>query len=108
MLQLSLKCWNSTFNARGPRPIIVVVKLVSVKIYVAAVEALVQKDRQDETQFTTKILMVFWVSSPVEMLMYFSAGFFLESHPLYDQTQGSGAVFFLTLRITLIYCQKEN
>jgi hypothetical protein len=72
------------------------------------VEALVQKERQDETQFATKILMVFWVSSPVEMLMYFCAGFFWESHPVYDQTQGSGAVFFLTLRITLIYCQKKK
>ncbi len=29
------------------------------------------------------------------MLMYFFAGFFFESHPVYDQTQGSGAVFFL-------------
>jgi hypothetical protein len=26
-----------------------------MKIYVAAVEALVEKERQDETQFTTKI-----------------------------------------------------
>ncbi len=40
--------------------------------------------------------------------MYFFAGFFFESHLVYDQTQGSGAVFlllcvFVTLRITLIY-----
>ncbi len=55
MLQLSLKYSNSTFNARGSRIIIVVLKLRSVKIYVAAVEALMQKERQDETQFTTKI-----------------------------------------------------
>ncbi len=34
------------------------------------------------------------------MLMYFFRGFF-ESHSVHDQTQGSGAVFFLTLRITL-------
>jgi hypothetical protein len=27
------------------------------------------------------------------MLMYFFAGFFLESHTVYDQTQGTGAVF---------------
>jgi hypothetical protein len=25
--------------------------------------------------------------------MYFLAGFFFKSHPVYDQTQGSGAVF---------------
>jgi hypothetical protein len=35
--------------------IIVVVQLRAVKIYVAAVEALRRKERQDETQFTTKI-----------------------------------------------------
>jgi hypothetical protein len=35
--------------------IIVVVQLGAVKIYVAVVEALRQKERQDETQFTTKI-----------------------------------------------------
>jgi hypothetical protein len=73
-----------------------------VKIYVAAVEALRKKERQDETPFTTK-LMVFWVSPPPWMLMYFFAGFFLESHPVYDQTQGSGVVFvLLTLWITLL------
>jgi hypothetical protein len=39
-----------------------------VKIYVAAVEALRQKERQDETQFTTKIdgFFVFPVSTPLE------------------------------------------
>jgi hypothetical protein len=37
------------------------------------------------------------------MLMYFFVGFFLESHPVYDQTQGSGVVFvLLTLWITLL------
>jgi hypothetical protein len=35
--------------------IIVVVEVGAVKIYVAAVEALRKKERQDETQFTTKI-----------------------------------------------------
>jgi len=35
--------------------------------------------------------------------MYFFLGFFLESHPVYDQTQGSGVVFVLfTLWITLL------
>jgi hypothetical protein len=50
MLQLTIKCWNSAFNARGSRLIIVVVHLGEVKIYVAAaVEALRKKERQDET-----------------------------------------------------------
>jgi hypothetical protein len=55
MLQLGTKCWNSAFNAQGLRLIIVGVKVKVVKIYVAAVEALRKKGRQDETQFTTKI-----------------------------------------------------
>jgi hypothetical protein len=51
-----MKCWYSAFNAQGSRLIIVVVQLLgALKIYVAAVEALEQKERQDETQFTTKI-----------------------------------------------------
>jgi hypothetical protein len=45
-----MKCCNSAFNAQGLRLIIVVVQLGGVKIYVAAVEALRKKDRQDETQ----------------------------------------------------------
>jgi hypothetical protein len=50
-----MKCWNSAFNAQGSRLIIVVVQVGEVKIYVAEVEALRKKERQDETQFTTKI-----------------------------------------------------
>jgi hypothetical protein len=65
-----------------------------VKIYVAAVEALTKKERQDETQFTTKI-DGFLSFIPRWMLMYFFAGFLLISPCVYDQTQGSGAVFFL-------------
>jgi hypothetical protein len=43
------------FNAQCSRLIIVVVQVRVVKIYVAAVEALRKKERQDESQFTTKI-----------------------------------------------------
>jgi hypothetical protein len=50
-----MKCLNSVRNAQGSRLIIVVVQVRAVKTYVAAVEALRQKERQDETQFTTKI-----------------------------------------------------
>jgi len=50
-----MKCSYSAFNAQGSRLIIVVVQLGAVKIHVAAVEALRKKERQDETQFTTKI-----------------------------------------------------
>jgi hypothetical protein len=55
LLNLSMKCWNSAFNAQGSRLIRVVVQLGAVKIYVGAVEALRRKERQDETQFATKI-----------------------------------------------------
>jgi hypothetical protein len=43
-----MKCWNSAFNAQGSLVIIVVVQ-------VGAVQALWEKETQDETQFTTKI-----------------------------------------------------
>ncbi len=48
MLKLSI-------NAQGSRVITVVVQVGAVKIYVAAVEAFRKKERQDKTQFTTKI-----------------------------------------------------
>jgi len=51
LLNLSMKCWNSAFNAQGSRVIIVVVQVTAMNIYVAAVEALRKKERQDETQF---------------------------------------------------------
>jgi len=74
-----MKCWNSAFNAGGPRVIIVVVQLGEVKIYVAAVKALREKETPDETQFTTKIdgfIDGFLSFIPHWMLMYFFAGFF--------------------------------
>jgi hypothetical protein len=50
-----MKCSNSAFNARGSRLITVVTQLRAVKIYVAALAAFRKKERQDETQFITKI-----------------------------------------------------
>jgi hypothetical protein len=51
MLKLSILMHNLV----GSRVFAVVVQQVgAVKIYVAAVEALKNKERQDETQFTTK------------------------------------------------------
>jgi hypothetical protein len=67
--KLSLKCCNSAFNAQDSRLITVVVQLVrsTVKIYVAAVEVVLRKkERQDETQFTTKIDGFLEFQSPVE------------------------------------------
>jgi hypothetical protein len=50
-----MKCWNSAFNPQGLSVIIIIVQVGAVKIYVAATEALRKKERQHETQFTTKI-----------------------------------------------------
>jgi hypothetical protein len=50
-----MECWNWAFNAQGLRVFIVVVQVGPVKIYVPAVEALKEKERQDETKFPTKI-----------------------------------------------------
>ncbi len=69
-----------------------------MKIYVAAMKALRRKERQDETQFTTKIDGFLSLPSPLRMLMYFFAGFFLNSPGVGDQTHGSGAVFSLLYR----------
>jgi len=74
LLNFSMKCWNSAFNAQGLRVIIVVVQVRAVKIHVAPVEALRKNERQDETQFTTKISCTPRHPQPLN-LMYFVAGF---------------------------------
>jgi len=43
LLNLSMKCWNSTFNAQGSRLITVVVQIGAVKIYVTALEEALEK-----------------------------------------------------------------
>jgi len=67
-----------------------------VKIYVAAVEALRKKERQDETEFTTQIDGFLSLIPPPLNAHVLFCSFFLKFHPIYDQTQGYGA-----LRITL-------
>jgi hypothetical protein len=44
-----MKWWNSAFNAQGSRVIVVVIQVGAVKIYVAAVQSLREKERGDET-----------------------------------------------------------
>jgi hypothetical protein len=81
MLKLNTECMRSKTNYSS----------CTVKsrenIYAAvAVETLgKKKKRQDETPFTTKI-DGFKSFIPHCMLMYLFAGFFFESHPVYDQT----------------------
>jgi hypothetical protein len=61
-------------------------------------EALTKKERQDETQFTTKIdgFVQSFTPTPLNANVLLSR-FFYKSHLVYDQTQGSGAVFVLFL-----------
>jgi hypothetical protein len=73
LLNLSMKCWNSAFNAQ--RLIIIGVQKGAVKIYLAAVEALRQKERQDETQSTTKFDGFFFLVSPSVNPNVFFSGF---------------------------------
>jgi hypothetical protein len=50
-----MKCWNLFFYAQCSRMIIIVVWVGEVKTYVVVVEAFREKERWNETQFTTKI-----------------------------------------------------
>jgi hypothetical protein len=65
-----------------------------VKIYVATVEAPRIKERQVETQKTIKkIDGLLSVTSPLNANVLSFAGAFFESHPVYDQTQGTRTAF---------------
>jgi predicted oxidoreductase (fatty acid repression mutant protein) len=43
-----MKCWNSTFNAQSSRIIILYVHVKTLKIYVAIVEKLREKERRGQ------------------------------------------------------------
>ncbi len=67
-----------------------------MKIYVAAVEALRRRERQDEThkicEFQPPSMLIYSFNANV---LFFLVSFFLNLTTMYDQTQGSGAVFSL-------------
>jgi hypothetical protein len=94
-----MKSWKSAFNAQGSRLI----------IYAATLEALKKKQRQVETQFTTKTEVPPPPPYPWMLMFFFFWGRFLffEFHPLYDQTQGF-SVIFLTLKIILLYTFNDH
>jgi hypothetical protein len=59
-----MKCGNATFIAQGSRVIIVVVQVGAVKISVAAVKALRENERGDETHSSPPKLVekLVWVA----------------------------------------------
>ncbi len=65
-----------------------------MKIYVA-VEALVKKERQDETQSPTKIDGFCEFQPQLNANNVLFCRLKKKSYPVYDQTQGSGAVFVI-------------
>jgi hypothetical protein len=82
---------NFIKSAQGSRVVIVVVHVGTVKIYVAAMVALMGKEKGGQNRMklslSPKTMVFFWVPPAPFILMHFFVGFF-ESH-----AQGSGAVF---------------
>jgi hypothetical protein len=87
---------------RSSRLIIVVVQVGAVKIYVTTVEALRKKERQDETQFSTKI----WWEKLVWVPVISFCKIFIPSYvfdPLLCRNRPSSSPNRKTLPITLMY-----
>jgi hypothetical protein len=72
-----MKCWKSEFNAQGSRLIIVALQV--------GAEALKKKEKTGWNSVHHKN----WGPPHPWMLMFFK---FFESHPIFDQTQGSSVV----------------
>jgi len=96
-----MKCCNSVWNAetkhfdaQSTKLIIVVVQLGAVKIHVTAVEVLTVKERQGENESNTKTYSFLSFIPALKANVLFLQ-VFKKSHPVYDHTQGYGAVFFL-------------
>jgi hypothetical protein len=84
-----MKCWNSAFNAQGSRVIIVIVQVGVVKMYVA--EVVKKKEGRMKLSLPpNQAPSPFFVNANVLFCRLV-----FESHPVYDQTQGFGAVFSL-------------
>ncbi len=64
-----------------------------MKIHVAGVEVLREMERQDETTFCVSSKFQPHLNANVVFLQVFK-----KSHPIFDQAQGSGAVFSLLQR----------
>ncbi len=102
---LSMKCWNSAFNAQGSKLIIVVVHLGAVKISVAAAKATWRKERHDETHFPTKIDGFLSLTPLLNANVLFCR--FFKISPCVWPNSGFWYCVFLTLHITLLYFLME-
>ncbi len=98
---LSMKCWYSAFNAQGSRLIVVVVQWGAVKIYVAALQALRKKDRQDQRQVYHQNWWFSEFHPPLNANVLFCRFFFIS--PCVWPNSGYWRCVFLTLWITLLY-----
>ncbi len=85
-----MKCWISSFNAQGPRGTIVA--------QVGPGGAAQEKRRRGWNSGTIKVDGS-WVSTPLWMLMYFSAGF-CKISPCVWPNSGYWCCLFLTLRMS--------
>jgi hypothetical protein len=99
-----MKCRNSAFNAPGLRVIIVPVHVGALKIYVAVVEALRKKQRQDETQFTIKNGGKKWFRSQLFPFVKFPFRV-MGLMPYYTETGRSCPPNRETLQISLFCCK---
>jgi hypothetical protein len=91
-----MKCSNSAFNAQGSKLIIISVQVGAVKIYVAAVDALRKQEREDETQFTEKVVWVPVISlGSIFILNYMFDALLCQNWPFSPPNR-------LTLRTTLL------
>jgi hypothetical protein len=100
-LNLSMKCWNSAFNTQNSRVIIIVVQVGSVKIYEQKWRRSGKKERQDETRFTTKNDGVLSFTSSKCLCTFCQV--LRKFHPMYDETECSGAVFSLVYENSIAY-----
>jgi hypothetical protein len=97
-----MKCWKSTFNAQRSKLIILALQVGAVKIYASNSEGASLPKEKGKTEWNS-VHHKNWGAPPVNANVFN----FFESHPIYDQTQGSSAVF-LTLYIILLYIFNEQ
>jgi hypothetical protein len=98
LLNLHIKCWNSAFNAQCSRVIIVVVQ-VGAPLWQQWRRSRKRRDRMKLNYHQNWRFPQF--HPQLNAHVYFCR-FKKKIHLVYDQTQGSGAIFSITLQISLL------